>query len=584
MRPDLVSIMPEVARALLGDPNSSLSTASELRYGQRGSVAVDLGKGTWYDHEREEGGGVLALVTRETGDSNPTEWLRAQGWDVSAPIKREIVYDYADEHGITLFQVVRLPGHKFYQRQPDGTKSVRGLRQVPYRLPELLAADPAAYVFVVEGEKDVDNMRACGLLATCNAGGAGKWRKAHAEHLTGRRVIILPDNDEAGRNHAATVAASLQGVASDVRVVELPGLPPKGDVSDWLAAGHSADELLALSATAPTPATTSGPKVRNAADLLLREFQPVQWALQGIVPEGITILSGDPKIGKSWLLYQACVAIAAGRPLWGGRDPEIQGDALMLALEDNDRRLKRRLETLLPRFVTIEGRRFAYPSMERLHYATEWPRAQEGVEHLGQWLQDHPGARLVVVDTVSAFRDPEPGKKSAYAHDYAVGEMFKPLARDHKCAIVLVMHNRKQQSEDALQLVSGTQGMTGGVDNVLVLQRKRGGLDAGLYVDGRDIEEPQEIALRFDAGYWAGNGQTVHEAQLSKERRDLLRVVTELGDEAKVKAIAEAMRPKKYTSVKSLLSKMVKAGDLALNDGLYTCTGTVGTVGTAEAA
>ncbi|WP_449428317.1 AAA family ATPase [Rhodanobacter umsongensis] len=341
---------------------------------------------------------------------------------------------------------------------------------------------------------------------------------------------------------------------------------------DKITSGHAANDGV-------MPATM------NAAELMKRQFLPVQWAVRGILPEGVSILSGDPKIGKSWLLYQACIAVAAGRALWAGREPEIQGDTLMLALEDNDRRLQRRLATLLPFFATMKSRQFIYPPVERLHLATEWPRAEDGVSFLQRWLREHPGCRLVVIDTVSAFRKKDIARnKGAYAADYEVGEMFKPLAREFSCAIVLVMHNRKQQSDDVLQMVSGTQGMTGGVDNVLVLRRERGKFDAGLYVDGRDIDEPQEIAMRFSDGYWSSDGQSVDEAKMSQERRRVLAVVAELGDTAKVKAIAAELEPKKYQSVKSLLSKMVKSGDLALMDGLYMCVGTVGTVGTREAA
>lgn len=311
------------------------------------------------------------------------------------------------------------------------------------------------------------------------------------------------------------------------------------------------------------------PQVGNAATLLGREFRPVQWALQGMIPEGITILSGDPKIGKSWLLYQACVAIATGRPLWPGRAEETQGETLMLALEDNDRRLQRRLQKLLPYFATPDGTRFIQPDVARLHYATEWPRADAGVAHLAQWLREHPGCRLVVIDTISAFRDPDPGKMSAYAHDYAVGEMLKPLAKEFSCAIVLVMHNRKQQSADALQMVSGTQGITGGVDNVLVLRRTRGQLDAGLYVDGRDIEEQLELALRFDDGFWSSDGRSVDEAQMSKERRAVLDAIEQLGGSARVRQIADLLLPQKYGAVRKLVTAMVASGQLKNEDGTY---------------
>jgi len=345
---------------------------------------------------------------------------------------------------------------------------------------------------------------------------------------------------------------------------------------------------LSNAATLPVARKPSAqaPAIASAADLLTREFAPVQWGVHGILPEGVSILSGDPKIGKSWLLYQATIAVAAGRPLWPGRGPEQQGDALMLALEDNDRRLQRRLNKLLPRFVRISARGFDHADVTRLHYATEWPRAEDGIAHLTKWLRDHPDCRLVVVDTVSAFRQKDVSKqKSAYAADYEVGEMFKPLAREFSCAIVLVMHNRKQSSNDALQMVSGTQGMTGGVDNVLVMRRERGQLDAGLYVDGRDIEEPQEIALRFDDGFWSSDGRTVSDAQMSKERQAVLDALHKLGGKAKIREIADLL-PQGYGAVRKLVTTMVRSGQLKNEGGTYSplTAGNSGNEVTAEAA
>lgn len=192
------------------------------------------------------------------------------------PAGRRIVatYDYLDEAGELVFQVVRLDPKDFRQRRrarPDDdpakvrdgwTWSVKGLRVLPYRLPEILEAITDRIVVVVEGEKDADNLARLGLAATCNAGGAGKWRKQHAAALAGADVVILPDNDDAGRDHARQVAASLVGIAKCVRVLELPGLPPKGDVSDWLSAGGTADELWRLIEGAPdgqaAPAQAAG--------------------------------------------------------------------------------------------------------------------------------------------------------------------------------------------------------------------------------------------------------------------------------------------------------------------------------------
>ncbi len=153
-------------------------------------------------------------------------------------------YDYRDEHSELLYQVVRYDCRDpklFRQRAPkDGggwTWSIKKVRKVPYCLPELTAADVASTVYIPEGEKDVDRLVKSALVATTNAGGAGKWQAAFADFLVGRPVAILPDNDKAGRDHAEKVARSLVGKAMSIKVIELPGLSEKGDVSDWLDSG-----------------------------------------------------------------------------------------------------------------------------------------------------------------------------------------------------------------------------------------------------------------------------------------------------------------------------------------------------------
>jgi putative DNA primase/helicase len=163
-------------------------------------------------------------------------------------------YDYRDERGDLVFQVCRFEPKDFRQRKPDGKGgwawSVKGLRRLPYRLPELLAAPTDRTVFIVEGEKDADRLAGLGLVATCNPGGAGKWRSDYNAFFVGRDAVILPDNDDAGRGHAQAVAANLAPIAARVWILERPGLPPKCDVSDWLAAGGTREELERLAAEA----------------------------------------------------------------------------------------------------------------------------------------------------------------------------------------------------------------------------------------------------------------------------------------------------------------------------------------------
>ena len=161
----------------------------------------------------------------------------------------DVVYDYLDEHSQLLFQVVRMVPKDFRQRRPhpenpgEWVWKLDGVRAVPYRLPELLSTETNEVVVICEGEKDCDRLASLGIVATTNAGGAGKWRSELSEFLRGRRVVVILDNDEAGESHGQIVARSLFGVASSVALLRLPGLLQKGDVSDWLNAGGTAVQL-----------------------------------------------------------------------------------------------------------------------------------------------------------------------------------------------------------------------------------------------------------------------------------------------------------------------------------------------------
>lgn len=256
---DYAELIEPVARALRGDPNPNYSKPDDLRFGNHGSLSVVPSTGTWYDHEANVGGGTLALIQHEEAavdNAGAFAWLVEQGLAKPEPAKRqpqqETHYKYRDAAGNLVFEVVRKVPKDFRQRHPDPDQpgkwiwNMKGIERVPYRLPELLAAPVDSLVFIPEGEKDADRLASLGLVATCNVGGAGKWHKEYSQHLQGRAVVILPDNDQAGRDHAADVAKKLAGIAASVRIVELPGLPEKGDVSDWLAAGHTLADLDAL--------------------------------------------------------------------------------------------------------------------------------------------------------------------------------------------------------------------------------------------------------------------------------------------------------------------------------------------------
>ena len=323
--------------------------------------------------------------------------------------------------------------------------------------------------------------------------------------------------------------------------------------------------------------TKAEPSIQLASDLLSRSFAPLSWAIGDIVPEGVTLVVGPPKVGKSWLLLQFAIAIACGSAIWDGREPEEVGEVLLLALEDNDRRLQSRIRKL-----NEQPAANAHPTdgdtqlanFSRLHLATEWPRMDKGgVVELEHWLAAHPNVRMVVIDTLGRFRPLDSGRGSAYQADYTIGAELKPLADRYNVAIVLVHHTRKMAASDPLDTISGTQGLAGSVDAALLLRRERGKMDAALYVTGRDIEDERNYALRFDTPTctWSAIG-SVDEAKRTPERQAIIDLLSRMGPTTPVE-ISTALG-KERAAVRQLLSKMLRNGELMVTDGNYCLSAT----------
>jgi hypothetical protein len=345
-----------LARALLGAPNLALSRGHELRFGSHGSLAVHLDKATWHSHEDNVGGGMIDLVVRQTGMSGreALDWMQAQGvYPAKASVSSNAgeapkhapasnltpaaAYDYQDETGALLFQVCRFesdartPDGKrqktFRQRRPDSASGgwswkTQGVRQVPYRLPELIQhVAMGLTIFIAEGEKAVDTLRKLGGPATCNAGGAGKWPDALNGWFAGADVVILPDADEAGRRHADLVASRLRPFARRVRMLDLPGLPPKGDVADWQAAGGDDDQLYDLLEAVAYEAPP---------EIFVSRFGALPWERLDdpgpeqdyLIADFLTsgeksIIGGPSRSGKSFLALHAGMAVARGTEFFG---------------------------------------------------------------------------------------------------------------------------------------------------------------------------------------------------------------------------------------------------------------------------
>jgi len=232
-----------------------------IHQGTNPSLSIEAETGRWKCHSQcDAGGDVFSFEERLLGGPFPAAKKRVFGiiGRPDVPIDEEnlqATYDYTDENGRLVYQCLRfwLPGSKqFRQRRPDGRGGYHyklgELRRYPYRLPKW---KNALRVAIVEGEKDVHSLENEGIAATCNSEGAGKFRDELVPWFSGKEVGIFCDFDEKGHAHALDVARKLKPVAKRVQIVELPGLKLKGDVSDYILAGHKRDELLELWANAP---------------------------------------------------------------------------------------------------------------------------------------------------------------------------------------------------------------------------------------------------------------------------------------------------------------------------------------------
>jgi hypothetical protein len=257
----------------------------------------------------------------------------------------------------------------------------------------------------------------------------------------------------------------------------------------------------------------------SAAELVMMDLPEPRWVVPGIIPEGVCLLCGKSKLGKSWLALDIALAVAEGGLVWGNIEVQ-QGDVLYLALEDSWRRLQDRLRML--------RRNEAPPG---LYLRTNVPRADEGgVQAVLEWLDQHPNARLVVVDMLGKFRPKDTGKtRQLYDLDYQSIEPIVAVARMRGIGVLVLHHANKLNPEDPVDSVSGTTGLVGAVDAILIMRRERGKHDASLFVTGRDVEQ-QDLGFRSQLGLpdittaWqlVGDAAEIRMGQVTREYIDAI--------------------------------------------------------------
>lgn len=311
----------------------------------------------------------------------------------------------------------------------------------------------------------------------------------------------------------------------------------------------------------PTAATTEPVEpVRatswNADDLMAIEFPEPAWAVPGLIPEGVTLLVGAPKIGKSWISLGLGISIASGGTAFGSIDVDA-GPVLYLALEDTPRRLKTRMSKILA----------GQPAPHALTLATECPPLPQGGDTaIARWLGRNPDARMVIIDVFAKVRGTPPNGVSAYEADYAAVTRAKKLADHYSIAIVLIHHVRKAGSDDFLTEVSGTNGLAGAADTVMVLKRGRGQADGILHVTGRDVDEDEKaLSFESDTGTWHLLDGPATDHTMHDTRTTILRHVRDNPGNTP-QAIASATGVSSET-VRQTCSRMAKDGQLIRNAG-----------------
>lgn len=305
---------------------------------QKRSLSINLDTGLYFCHACNEKGDIFSFYQKRHRVDFKTaiEELASQAGVIPEKKTIEIIYDYIDAESNLVFQTVRYRPKDFKQRRPDPNNkgkwiyNLKDVQLIPYNFPELIKSN---YCVVVEGEKDCESLKELGFVATTNPMGAGKWRSEYPEYLKGKRCYLIPDNDLPGKSHMQQVANSLRGKASLIKVIELEGLPEKGDVSDWIqiqkSEGKTADQIKAelkeIIKSAPEWKETEETIPENKKPDLLSSLLKwndilnlnvkTEYLLDKLIPKGsITLLFGRGGIGKTSLCLSICRAIAEGLP------------------------------------------------------------------------------------------------------------------------------------------------------------------------------------------------------------------------------------------------------------------------------
>jgi DNA polymerase len=483
------------------------------------------------------------------------------------------VYIYTNERGDPWLRVIRTSSHTFpTQHWKDGKWAKgwppRGDPVYPFRLKECLAAPADLPVIVCEGEKDTLAAVALGFdCATCNHGGAGKWYAEHAKWFAGtRRAIIAEDNDPPGRAHAMKVAATLHVVGvPDIRIVRFPELPEHGDLSDWLALGHTPEEFLARAEAGPR----YEPDQLEYAWASSFELRAVSWLWPNRFAIGkLGIIAGLPDEGKGLVLADMAARVTrAGTPgfEWpcGEGLPLPGGNVVLLSAEDDPN------DTIIPRLIAAGAdiHRIAVVSMVRVGGGQRMFSLVTDLELLRKTIDQIGDVKLVQIDPISAYLGVKKMDSYRTTDVRAVLAPVVNLAAELRIAIVGIMHfNKKTDVTNALLRISDSLAFGATARHVYAVvndaENKR-----RLFVRGKNNLAPSDqqalaftIALR-EVGTDAKNDTPVVVPHLVWQAEHVDVTATEA-----MQAANESKSPAARDNAKTFLKDMLSNGPVAAAD------------------
>jgi putative DNA primase/helicase len=478
------------------------------------SLSVDPEKGIWKCHAGCGQGGVIDFEKRysscggQIAFGNVSEICGIPNRPIFGS-QPEAVYKYTDEDGKLLFEKLRYPGKRFSQRAPtsDGKwiYNLNYIRKPLYNLPQVVTASAVA---ICEGEKDADNLAQFGETlskefqgtrfgATTNFDGAGKWRSEYGPYFAGKHVVIFPDNDPLGEQHALAVAASVSLYACTVRVVHMPGLELHGDVSDYLKAGTVRDLIAEIRKT-PIWKPASGSLLVEAPQFLSTVSPEIDWLVDGLIQRGANgFICSLPKVGKSWLAVDLVLSLALGLP-WVGFNVRRPVKAALITREDNPALTRWRMDRLLA------GKNHTREDLGGGLYVNSREQSSEFRLDKGELFSPMIAElktvkpEFVILDVFNILHGADENDNTEMRE---ILEQLNRLQREVGCAIGVIHHFNKAQEGGLTQRLRGSGAIAGwaewliGVETVDEHIRK-------MRFELKAAEAPEPLHYRVNGEEW----------------------------------------------------------------------------------